>query len=976
MLFTSKFYEKNMFCLLESKPLDNHSEVLSSMFTTTMGECIAKCNEANNSCNSVYYIHNAADERNVCHHLIYEIQAQSGLTENNEKFLYYIHKCDLASNGIVPTNATSNSVYKVHLPLFKLNCYLEQQLLAFAMNSTFICQEFAMNNDLCAYFCHVRNSCNAIVFMAEENICILFHSEIDGRISTVSKQEEYNEFFLMLGCIDDAVSVTTIQLIDSHGSMHTLSLCAPDEDLIPFYNYYDANEADDNEEIMHIFHFYIQCKALRMNFSEAKEFKLHSRIPSVLSLNVCMHHCLSTGSNWVFRAVVYYEEKKICELYTKNINGSSMLSAEAQKMIKLYNCFKDRESERINNPEPLNVFFEELSKVCVVEFYKNRELSMWSLIGKFSNTTNLKKCLLECLFKRSTENCLAVAFETNTECSLFRKESFSNNIKLQQDSIFAELLIDQMYVILIISICFTTSEQTSFVAHFSDENLSCLLELRYLTQNETSALKKLPLSTLTDCIVACYMQNQSGFCNTVYFSKSRLMCYFIKQHENTFKSTDEEFRYLEIFYDILGKKNLLNDETIKKKNCNFDTLKSHVILHDVSLICYLEQRSLEETKNAIAFRNFTSSSLLSCIFFCQQWYAFVHCNAVSFSLETGNCILYHDYVPTLQRSSIEGSSTKFYSVILCVDISIKVIAIELIKGTNLNFECSTEISPEQRDILLEDFERQSFYSSMPEWVEYAASFANLYEFLEICKIKEVDPRGIKNLTLYESHLRVDSLNTCLHKCRHAISEWPYRAVHYSSEKKFCYIYVKSSGTSVNVTLEANEQFVELQRCFSDRRSDRANNPDPLAFYIKGQGEVCLVEFYEKNFLNHWKTITYKLNATNINECLLWCRQYDKKDKCSAINFAIDGKCHLLAKSYKLQSYRTLPKSLFGEILVCKPGCLTDEFQPKHSIHLKLIVINNCLLKINIFRLLYKYIFLLKFYYLVALIPQRSHSINL
>ncbi|KRX88623.1 hypothetical protein T4E_7408 [Trichinella pseudospiralis] len=473
MLFTSKFYEKNMFCLLESKPLDNHSEVLSSMFTTTMGECIAKCNEANNSCNSVYYIHNAADERNVCHHLIYEIQAQSGLTENNEKFLYYIHKCDLASNGIVPTNATSNSVYKVHLPLFKLNCYLEQQLLAFAMNSTFICQEFAMNNDLCAYFCHVRNSCNAIVFMAEENICILFHSEIDGRISTVSKQEEYNEFFLMLGCIDDAVSVTTIQLIDSHGSMHTLSLCAPDE---------------------------------------------------VLSLNVCMHHCLSTGSNWVFRAVVYYEEKKICELYTKNINGSSMLSAEAQKMIKLYNCFKDRESERINNPEPLNVFFEELSK---------------------------------------------------------------------------------------------TSEQTSFVAHFSDENLSCLLELRYLTQNETSALKKLPLSTLTDCI------------------------------------------------------NLLNDETIKKKNCNFDTLKSHVILHDVSLICYLEQRSLEETKNAIAFRNLTSSSLLSCIFFCQQWYAFVHCNAVSFSLETGNCILYHDYVPTLQRSSIEGSSTKFYSVILCMDISIK-----------------------------------------------------------------------------------------------------------------------------------------------------------------------------------------------------------------------------------------------------------------------------------------------------------------
>ncbi|KRX88625.1 hypothetical protein T4E_7408, partial [Trichinella pseudospiralis] len=542
-----------------------------------------------------------------------------------------------------------------------------------------------------------------------------------------------------------------------------------------------------------------------------------------LSLNVCMHHCLSTGSNWVFRAVVYYEEKKICELYTKNINGSSMLSAEAQKMIKLYNCFKDRESERINNPEPLNVFFEELSK---------------------------------------------------------------------------------------------TSEQTSFVAHFSDENLSCLLELRYLTQNETSALKKLPLSTLTDCI---------------------LMCYFIKQHENTFKSTDEEFR----------KKNLLNDETIKKKNCNFDTLKSHVILHDVSLICYLEQRSLEETKNAIAFRNLTSSSLLSCIFFCQQWYAFVHCNAVSFSLETGNCILYHDYVPTLQRSSIEGSSTKFYSVILCMDISIKVIAIELIKGTNLNFECSTEISPEQRGILLEDFERQSFYSSMPEWVEYAASFgsrnafltANLYEFLEICKIKEVDPRGIKNLTLYESHLRVDSLNTCLHKCRHAISEWPYRAVHYSSEKKFCYIYVKSSGTSVNVTLEANEQFVELQRCFSgkqtnsypiyclDRRSDRANNPDPLAFYIKGQGEVCLVEFYEKNFLNHWKTITYKLNATNINECLLWCRQYDKKDKCSAINFAIDGKCHLLAKSYKLQSYRTLPKSVFGEILVCKPGCLTDEFQP-------------------------------------------------
>ncbi|KRZ17603.1 hypothetical protein T11_15654 [Trichinella zimbabwensis] len=381
MLFTSKFYEKNMFCLLESKPLDSHSEVLSSMFTTTM-----------------------------------------------------------ESNGIVPTNATSNSVDKVHLPLFKLNCYLEQQSLALAMNSTFICQEFSMNNDLCAYFCHIRNSCNAIVFMAEENICILYHFEIDNRIS-VSTQEEYNEFYLMLGCIDDAVSVTTIQLIDSHGNIHTLSFYAPDEDSIPFYNYYDANEAENNEEIIHIFHFYIQCKALQMNFSEAKEFKLHSRIHSVLSLNVCMHHCLSTGSNWVFRAVVYYKEKKICELYTKNINGTSILSTEEQKMIKLYNCFKDRESERINNPEPLNIYFEELSKVCVVEFYKNRELSMWSLIGKISNTTNLKQCMLECLFKRSTEDCLAVAFGTNDECSLFRKEPFSNYINLQQDSIFAELLM-------------------------------------------------------------------------------------------------------------------------------------------------------------------------------------------------------------------------------------------------------------------------------------------------------------------------------------------------------------------------------------------------------------------------------------------------------------------------------------------------------------------------------------------------------
>ncbi|KRZ68653.1 Cholecystokinin receptor [Trichinella papuae] len=636
----------------------------------------------------------------------------------------------------------------------------------------------------------------------------------------VSKECKFLQKFCHLIAIpselfNHAVSVTTIQLIDSHGNIHTLSFNAPDEDSIPFYNYYDANEAENNEEIIHIFHFYIQCKALQMNFSEAKEFKLHSRIHSVLSLNVCMHHCLSTGSNWVFRAVVYYEEKKICELYTKNINGNSILSTEEQKMIKLYNCFKDRESERINNPEPLNIFFEELSK---------------------------------------------------------------------------------LYVILIIGLCFTTSEQTSFVAHFPDENLSCLLELHHLRQNETSLLEKLPVSTLTDCIVACYMQNQSGFCNTVYFSKSQLMCYFIKQQEDTFESTDEEFRYLYYFIHkcTFGKKNLLDNEKIKKKSCNFDTLKSHVILHDVSLICYLEQRSLKEAKNAIPFRNLTSSSLFTCIFFCQQWYAFVHCNAVSFSLETGNCILYHDYVPTLQRTSVECSSTKFYSVILCMDSS-----------------------------------------SMSEWMEYVVNFgsrstfltANLYEFFEICKIKEVDPKGIKNLTLHESYSRVNSLNTCLHKCRRAISEWPYRAVHYSSEKKYCYIYVKSSGTSVNVTLEADEQFVELQTCFTDRRSDRANNPDALAFYIKSQGEVCLVEFYEKNFLNHWRTINYIMNVTNITECLSWCRHYDNSDKCSAINFAIDGKCRLLKKSHRRLSYRTLPKSVFGEILVCKPGCLTDEFQP-------------------------------------------------
>ncbi|KRX19596.1 hypothetical protein T07_1655 [Trichinella nelsoni] len=672
MLFTSNFYEENMLCLLESKPLGNHSEVLSSMFTTTVGECIAKCNEANNPCNSVYYVHNALDERNVCYHLIYKIQAGSDLADNNEKFLYYIQKCDLASDGTVSTNATSNSVNKVHLPLFMLNCYLEQQSLSLAMNSTFIGQEFSMNKDLCAYYCHIRNSCNAIFFMAEENICRLYHSEIDDRIP-VSTQDEYYEFYLMLGCIDDAVSVTTILLTDSYGNRHTLSFRAPDE---------------------------------------------------VLSLNMCMHHCLSTGSNWVFRAVVYHKEKKICELYTKNVNGSSILSDEEQKMIKLYNCFKDREYERINNPEPLNIFFEELGK---------------------------------------------------------------------------------------------TSEQTRFVTHFSEENLSCLLEHRHLKQNETSVLEKLPLSTLTDCIVACYLRNRNGFCNEIYFSKSKLICYFIEQQEDLFEDTDEEHR----------KKNLLNDEKIQRKSQNFDTLKSYVILHDVSQICYLEQRSLKETKNAIAFRNITSSSLFSCIYFCQQWGSFAHCNAVSYSLETGDCILYHDYVPVIQRSSVESSSTKFYSVILCLDISIEVISIEIIKGTNFNFECSTEITPEQRGIVTEDFESQPFSSKGYEWMEYIASFgsrsafltANLYEFFEICKIKEVDPKSIKNLILHESHPRVNSLNTCLHKCRHAISEWPYRAVHYSPEKKYCHIYVKNNGTSVNVTLEADEQFVELQKCFTGKQTN-------------------------------------------------------------------------------------------------------------------------------------------------------------
>ncbi|KAL1237704.1 Sliding-clamp-loader large subunit [Trichinella spiralis] len=408
----------------------------------------------------------------------------------------------------------------------------------------------------------------------------------------------------------------------------------------------------------------------------------------------------------------------------------------------------------------------------------------------------------------------------------------------------------QMHVILIIGLFSTTSEQTRFVTYFSEENLSCLLEHRHLKQNETSVLEKLPLSTLTDCIVACYLR--------------------------PFEDTDEEHRYLYYFIHkcAFGKKNLLNDEKIQRKSHNFDTLKSYVVLHDVSQICYLEQRSLEETKNAIAFRNITSSSLFSCIYFCQQWGSFAHCNAVSYSLKTGDCILYHDYVPGLQRSSVESSSTKFYSVFLCLDISIEVISIEIIKGTNFNFECSTEITPEQRGIVSEDFERQPFSSRGSEWMKYIASFgsrsvfltANLYEFFEICKIKIVDPRSLKNLILHESHLRVNSLNTCLHKCRHAISEWPYRAVHYSSEKKYCHIYVKSNETSVNVTLEADEQFVELQTCFTDRRYDRANNPDALVFYIKSQREDLWQE------------------TTQIDNWLLFIQCFQLRNKMKAVIF--------------------------------------------------------------------------------------------
>ncbi|OUC46395.1 hypothetical protein D917_00164, partial [Trichinella nativa] len=90
---------------------------------------------------------------------------------------------------------------------------------------------------------------------------------------------------------------------------------------------------------------------------------------------------------------------------------------------------------------------------------------------------------------------------------LFGMQSKYKSMLYKRDSISG--VVVTMHVILIISLFWTTSEQTRFVTYFSEENLSCLLEHRHLKQNETSVLEKLPLSTLTDCIVACYLRNRS-----------------------------------------------------------------------------------------------------------------------------------------------------------------------------------------------------------------------------------------------------------------------------------------------------------------------------------------------------------------------------------------------------------------------------------------------------------------------------------
>ncbi|KRY56156.1 hypothetical protein T03_9427 [Trichinella britovi] len=344
-----------------------------------------------------------------------------------------------------------------------------------------------------------------------------------------------------------------------------------------------------------------------------------------------------------------------------------------------------------------------------------------------------------------------------------------------------------------------------------------------------------------------------------------------------------------------------------------------------------------------------SCSFQDCIAFCCKEET---CKSVLYSNREGTCLLIQNSFDDCHSKQFRlKNQPQLYAVHTCnqsasaiPDVMRTVQEEELLllpSYDNLSSSSDEETlsasgySPEASEILNGDVQRNETYSVVQFDVESEESADDsdyetaqcslaIYQLLEECHINFlIKGEVISGYKVILHYSNVEHMEICAYYCRMNWDEDRCGAVSFLISERNCTLYKFTHDERAKIRLKKNERFIEIIACYDDRSNERLQNASPLRYYFPKTEDVCIVEFYKQRILSSWQIIDGTTNASSLQECMEKCRDNEVPNGCTAFNFSKKRMCFLFRKESGTSLYATLSESVFGQILFCFPGGVTD-----------------------------------------------------
>ncbi|KRZ32686.1 hypothetical protein T4B_8170, partial [Trichinella pseudospiralis] len=468
ILFAAYLKDDQMTCVLDQLEVSSSSLELYEMqilWNKTFDECILICNllHLENKCNAIKYYQTLMK----CYLLAAPINSTTTETQHQSYKIFFIYGCLKASfphflKYMTNENLFSGSYYlheignysmlvsggtfiSVQLEILNLTIITERRPTVDSIRSKIIENNEKASTGDCVVTCYARswhNGCNAVVYNPKTSLCTLLKHETPKPPITFTHHGMTLMLLLHLVLPWD-VKVNSVRIEATHNISYELraeSGTTKNTEKIRDPNTKQAKRIS-TKSFVHLYRYMEVCEVNIIHNRKIENVTRVQVILNVRSLNRCLHFCRPWLRQFFYCAIIYSKHNYKCELLIRSTERSSTRFVDdEEKLAELLNCHADRQSQRRNNPPPMQYYLKETGEICVLEFYNATQLRGFYPIETLENVENIKSCIFACRLRYSSYICLAINYTMKKQCTLFRQDLRHKIYNVESQSLFAEIL--------------------------------------------------------------------------------------------------------------------------------------------------------------------------------------------------------------------------------------------------------------------------------------------------------------------------------------------------------------------------------------------------------------------------------------------------------------------------------------------------------------------------------------------------------